>query len=330
MAILLACSGGGHLKQLHQLAGRLPWADEERTWLTFDTGLSRGLLAGEDVRFATYAAPRDVLNIARNQVLGAKVVASKRWTAVVSTGSSLAVNVLPVAAALGIPAYFIETAARATGPSMTGRILRPLPRIATFTQYPAWAGGPWRYAGSIFDSFEPGPARLVADVALRRAVVTLGTTESYGFRRMLDAAAPALDGADVLWQTGVTDTAGLQSTGRAIDARESVPHDEMLAAVHRADVVVAHSGTGAALTAMDAGLCPVLVPRLAAHGEHVDDHQLQVAAELDARGLAICCPPERLTREVLLEAASRSVRRTADPEPLRLDAPATTPRARVP
>ncbi len=323
MAILLACSGGGHLKQLHQLADRLPWADEERTWLTFDTGLSRGLLDGEDVRFATYAAPRDVLNIARNQVLGTRLVASRRWTAVVSTGSSLAVNVLPVAAALGVPAYFIETAARATGPSMTGRILRPLPRIATFTQYPAWAGGPWRYAGSIFDSFEPRPARPLAEVALRRAVVTLGTTESYGFRRMLDAAVPALEGADVLWQTGVTDVTELTFGGQGIDARESVPHGEMLAAVHQADVVVAHSGTGAALTALDAGLCPVLVPRLAAHGEHVDDHQLQVAAELDSRGLAICCPPERLTREVLLEAASRSVRRTTELEPLRLDAPVT-------
>ncbi len=315
MAVLLACSGGGHLKQLHQLADRLPWADEERTWLTFDTGLSRGLLGGEDVRFATYAAPRDVLNIARNQVLATRLVASRRWTAVVSTGSSLAVNVLPVAAALGIPAYFIETAARATGPSMTGRILAPLPRISTFTQYPAWAGGSWRYAGSIFDSFEPGPQRAVDDVALRRAVVSLGTTESYGFRRMLDAAVPALDGVDVLWQTGVSDTSGLE-----LDARESVPHGEMLTAVRQADVVVAHAGTGAALTALDAGLCPVLVPRLAAHGEHVDDHQLQVAAELEARGLAICCPPERLTRSVLLEAASRSVRRSADPAPLRLDA----------
>lgn len=316
MSVLLACSGGGHLKQLHQLAGRLPWADEDRTWITFDTGLSRGLLEGEDVRFATYAAPRDVVNIARNQVLATRTVASKRWSAVVSTGSSLAVNVLPVAAALGIPAYFIETAARATGPSMTGRILAPVPRVRTYTQYPAWAGGRWRYAGSIFDTFEPGRAREASEIPgpIRRAVVTLGTTESYGFRRMLDAAAPLLAGADVMWQTGMTDVAGL-----GIDARGSVPHPEMLAAVARADVVVAHAGTGAALTALEAGLCPVLVPRLARHGEHVDDHQEQVAAELDGRGLAIVCPPERLDAAVLAEAARRTVRRTAAVQPLRLD-----------
>lgn len=313
MSVLLACSGGGHLKQLHQLAGRLPWADEERTWLTFDTGLSRGLLDGEDVRFATYAAPRDVVNIARNQVLGTRTVASKRWSAVVSTGSSLAVNVLPVAAALGIPAYFIETAARATGPSMTGRILAPVPRVLTYTQYPAWAGGRWRYAGSIFDTFEPGPVRENPG-PLRRAVVTVGTTESYGFRRLLDAVAPLLDGMEVMWQTGATDVVGLD-----VAARESVPHPEMLAAVARADVVVAHAGTGAALTALEAGLCPVLVPRLARHGEHVDDHQEQVAAELDGRGLAIACRPERLEAAVLADAARRTVRRSAAVEPLRLE-----------
>ena len=314
MSVLLACSGGGHLKQLHQLAGRLPWAEEERTWLTFDTGLSRGLLDGEDVRFATYAAPRATWSTSpATQVLGTRTVASRRWSAVVSTGSSLAVNVLPVAAALGIPAYFIETAARATGPSMTGRILAPVPRVRTYTQYPAWAGGRWRYAGSIFDTFEPGPAREAAGPP-RRAVVTLGTTESYGFRRLLDAVAPLLDGVEVMWQTGATDVDGLD-----IVARESVPHPEMLAAVAEADVVVAHAGTGAALTALEAGLCPVLVPRLVRHGEHVDDHQQQVAAELDGRGLAIACPPERLDAAVLADAARRTVRRSAAVGPLRLD-----------
>lgn len=314
MSLLLVCSGGGHLKQLHQLADRLPWGAQERTWVTFDTGLSRGLLAEEDVRFATYAAPRDVVNIARNGALALRVLASRRWSAVVSTGSSLAVDFLPLAAARGIPAYFIETAARATGPSMTGRILGPVPRVRTYTQYPAWAGGRWRYAGSIFESFEPGPAREPGPI--RSAVVTLGTTESYGFRRMLTPLVPLLSGASVTWQTGVTDVAGL-----GIAARESVPHPELVAAVRAADVVVAHAGTGAALTALEAGRCPVLVPRLACHGEHVDDHQEQVAVDLHRRGLAIACPPEVLSGAVLEEAARRSVHRVAAPPVLRLHPP---------
>lgn len=320
MSLLLVCSGGGHLRQLHQLADRLPLPEaerRERTWVTFDTGLSRSLLSGEDVRWATYAAPRDLPNIARNQVLAGRLVRERRWTAVVSTGSSLAVNFLPLAAALGLPAVFIETAARAEGPSMTGRILRWAPGVRTFTQYPSWADARFRYAGSIFEAFEAQPALVGAGAPraarpITSAVVTLGTTESYGFRRMLEPLVGLLDGADVTWQTGSTDASGL-----GVDARAEVPYAEMVAAVERADVVVAHAGTGAALTALSAGRCPVLVPRLRRHDEHVDDHQEQIAADLHRRGLAIACRPEELTADVLAEAASRRVVPAATPPPLR-------------
>jgi len=312
VSLLLVCSGGGHLKQLHELVDRLPLPSAERTWVTFDTGLSRGLLAGEDVVHAPYAAPRDVAGIARNALLAVRVLRRQRWSAVVSTGSSLAVDFLPLAAARGVPSYFIETAARATGPSLTGRLLRHAPGVATYTQYPGWADERFRYAGSIFDGF--APAEPVAPAPLRSAVVSLGTTESYGFRRMVEALAPLLRGVRTTWQTGVTDVSGL-----GIDAREAVPHGELVAAVAEADVVVAHSGTGAALTAMEAGRCPVLVPRLARHGEHVDDHQVQIAAELAGRDLAVAAAPEDLDADLLATAARRRVARVSQPPPLRLE-----------
>jgi UDP-N-acetylglucosamine--N-acetylmuramyl-(pentapeptide) pyrophosphoryl-undecaprenol N-acetylglucosamine transferase len=83
-----------------------------------------------------------------------------------------------------------------------------------------------------------------------------------------------------------------------------------------ADVVVAHAGIGSALAALEAGRCPVLVPRERAHREHVDDHQAQIAAALDARGLAIARSPAVLTREDLLRAAGRAVRSSARPPEL--------------
>jgi UDP-N-acetylglucosamine--N-acetylmuramyl-(pentapeptide) pyrophosphoryl-undecaprenol N-acetylglucosamine transferase len=143
--------------------------------------------------------------------------------------------------------------------------------------------------------------------------VTLGTTESYGFRRLLDRLVPLLDGVEVLWQTGATDVTGL-----GIDARETVPHEEMLTAIAGADLVVAHSGTGAAITTLQHGLTPVLVPRLQAYDEHVDDHQVQIAGELADRGLAVACPVEELSMDVLLRAARRRTRPVADPPPLQL------------
>ena len=309
MTLLLVCSGGGHLKGLHQIADRLPATQEGRTWVTFDTGLSRSMLKGEDVVFAPYAAPRDVVSIARNQWLATKIIASRRWSAVISTGSSLAVNFLPLAAARGIPAHFVESAARTTDYSLTGRILVRVPGVACHVQSRALVTRRWRYAGSEFDAFVPVDDAEPAP--LRRAVVTVGTTESYGFRRLLDAAVPLLDGVETLWQTGVTDTSGL-----GIDARPTVPFAEMAAAVSAADVVIAHAGTGTALTAMEAGRCPLLVPRLGRHDEHVDDHQEQIAAELSARGLAVTCSPEKLSKDVLHEAARRRVGRNGAPPPI--------------
>jgi UDP-N-acetylglucosamine--N-acetylmuramyl-(pentapeptide) pyrophosphoryl-undecaprenol N-acetylglucosamine transferase len=308
---LLVCSGGGHLKQLFTLAGRMDLPVEDQYWVTFETGLSRQLLAGRNVVFARYAAPRDTLNILRNAQLARRILGHSRFQTAISTGSSIAVNFLPLAARMGASAHYIESAARADGPSLTGRILALDPQVNTYCQYPAWSGGRWQFRGSIFDAFGAGPTSAARPV--RRAVVTVGTTESYGFRRLFDALVPLLQGSEVLWQTGTTDVTGL-----GIPARPHVDHGEMLAAVAAADVVVAHSGTGAALTAIELGKTPVLVPRLARHHEHIDDHQLQIAAELARRGLAVMCPPEELDRQVLELAAARSTVRLENPPPFEL------------
>jgi UDP-N-acetylglucosamine--N-acetylmuramyl-(pentapeptide) pyrophosphoryl-undecaprenol N-acetylglucosamine transferase len=312
MSVLLVCSGGGHLKQLHTLLPRMPFPHEDRLWVTFDTGLSRSLLAGENVVYATYAAPRDAKNIARNAALALRLVSARRFDHAVSTGSSLAVNFLPLAHIRGARCQFIETAARATGPSMTGRIVRRLPGIHTYTQYPVWADSIWRFAGSVFDDYSPGPARSLPE-GIKRAVVTVGTTESYGFRRLIEALIPLVSGIDVLWQTGVTDVSGLGITGRS-----AVPHTELVEALGASDLVVAHAGTGAAITALEMGICPLLVPRLRQYGEHVDDHQVEIASELARRGLAVRADVANLRDDTLRAAASRSVVRSPSRSPLLL------------
>ncbi|QAY63967.1 glycosyltransferase family 28 [Xylanimonas allomyrinae] len=285
---LLICSGGGHLKQLFALAARLGIAPDDQTWATFDNPLSRTLLAGREVFTLPYAAPRDAFSILRTLGRAHHVLASRRFDLAVSTGSSPAVSFLPWAARRGARALYIESAARADGPSVSGRILMHDPRVTTFTQYPGWADEAWSYHGSIFDSFAPAPPR--ASRPVRRAVVTLGTQEQYGFARLLRAVVPLLAGCEVLWQLGPTGAREAAALG-VPDARAGVPHDELSQAIGEADVVIAHAGTGSALTAFEQGHCPVLVPRLARHGEHVDDHQLQIARELERRGLAVAKAP---------------------------------------
>jgi UDP-N-acetylglucosamine transferase subunit ALG13 len=64
---------------------------------------------------------------------------------------------------------------------------------------------------------------------------------------------------------------------------------------------------------MRAGHCPVLVARRADHGEHVDDHQLQVAAALGDAGLAVAASADGLSRAELATAAARRVVRRDTP-----------------
>jgi UDP-N-acetylglucosamine transferase subunit ALG13 len=299
--VLLVCSGGGHLKQLHALAERLGIPRDDQVWVTFKNGLSQSLLADRAVVYVPFAAPRDAVNIMKIRLAAQLMLSNNDFELAISTGSSPAVAVLPVAARRGAAAHYIESAARAAGPSMSGRLVARNRRITTYTQYPVWANDRWNYQGSIFDSYRPN-ATVHESPTPRKAVVSVGTQEGYGFSRLYDNLAPLLrDFDEVLWQTGPQDVSRWGIPGRI-----SVPHHELSAAVAEADVVIAHSGTGAALTALENGKHPVLVPRLAKFKEHVDDHQVQIAAELSRRGLATMSHAEDLSFDVLAEAAART------------------------
>jgi UDP-N-acetylglucosamine transferase subunit ALG13 len=156
--------------------------------------------------------------------------------------------------------------------------------------------------------------RSTDSTSIRRVVVSLGTSESYGFRRLLERLVTVLPpDVEIRWQTGSTDASGL-----GIDVRSKVPAAELSAAMREADVMIAHAGTGSALAALEAGRYPVLVPRRPEHDEHVDDHQLQIAAMLAERHLAAVAEVDDVTMDVLRAAAATRVRRRIDAPQLAL------------
>jgi len=210
---------------------------------------------------------------------------------------------------MGLRCHYFESLARSEGPSTTGRILMRVPGVNLYTQYPGWADSDWHYAGSVLDSYAPGQT---SPRSVERMVVTLGV-EKFGFRRLLErllAVVPA--DVQVTWQTGHTDVTGLD-----LNAEAFIPSEMLEQRMREADVVIAHSGVGSALTAMDNGRCPVLVPRSAERGEHVDDHQVWIAEELQRRGIGLLAPCEALDWSGLRMAATRSVV-TQVPEPIQL------------
>ncbi len=63
-------------------------------------------------------------------------------------------------------------------------------------------------------------------------------------------------------------------------------HDELVALQREARVVVCHAGIGAVTDALACAVPFVVVPRLRAHGEHNNDHQLELARAIERRGWA--------------------------------------------
>ncbi len=66
-----------------------------------------------------------------------------------------------------------------------------------------------------------------------------------------------------------------------------LPRIEFERTIQEAMVVVSHGGAGTLIDAFKAGKTPVVVPRRKKYGEHVDDHQLEVAEALGREGRVI-------------------------------------------
>jgi UDP-N-acetylglucosamine--N-acetylmuramyl-(pentapeptide) pyrophosphoryl-undecaprenol N-acetylglucosamine transferase len=297
---LFIATTGGHLDELHQLQTRLRPAPQAVEWVTHAGGQLHSLLRGETVHVVPYIGPRDYRSLAANMMPALKILRARRYSMIVTTGAGIALPFAALSRLRGLPFHYIESAARADGPSFTGAMAARISGINLYTQYPNWADARWQYRGSLFDGFDASSAAPPNGVD--RVVVTLGTMRTFGFRRAVEALVRVLpavvnSGAEILWQTGCTDITGLR-----LRTHETVPTAELRAAIAGADLVVAHAGVGSALTALETGHRPLLLPREAAHHEHVDNHQSMIAAELSQRGLAVSSCPDTLSVDHVLNA----------------------------
>ena len=72
---------------------------------------------------------------------------------------------------------------------------------------------------------------------------------------------------------------------RATTEFDYLPFEQMVELVRRARVVVTHAGVGSVMLALSNDKRPVVMARLRAFDEHVDDHQLELARRLADAGL---------------------------------------------
>lgn len=65
-------------------------------------------------------------------------------------------------------------------------------------------------------------------------------------------------------------------------------YSDVIGTMTSVEMVVCHAGVGTIMTALKLGHMPIVIPRLQRYGEHVDDHQCDIAGRLAERGLVTC------------------------------------------
>lgn len=80
------------------------------------------------------------------------------------------------------------------------------------------------------------------------------------------------------------------------------------AQVGSADLLIFHAGAGSVIHAVRAGKIPVVMPRMAQYGEHVDDHQVEFSEMLASQGKVILARDASELEAAVAQARTLSAR----------------------
>ena len=74
--------------------------------------------------------------------------------------------------------------------------------------------------------------------------------------------------------------------------------EEYIRYVGEADLLIIHGGVSTIMEGLRAGKRIIVYPRKAAFQEHIDDHQLQIAQELEKKGYVLSCDGASLAEAI--------------------------------
>ena len=134
-------------------------------------------------------------------------------------------------------------------------------------------------------------------------LVVFGTDE-HPFDHALDLIEPLRGTTDLVIQHGHTPARDWADA----TWHDFLPYETLTSFMREADAIVCHAGVGTIMTVLSLERRPVVLTRLAERGEHVDDHQRQIVAELAPRGFLIPVDEGEGILAAVDEARSSSVK----------------------
>ena len=278
--VFLAGSPGGHLDLLLAVASAL--GERPTVWVTESGERAVALQAGGRSVRGLPPPTRSLWTLVRNVVAAARLVAAERPRLVVTSGAGAVVAFAALARLTGARVVFMETMARVSNPSASGRVLS---RIAdsVVVQWPEMTAV---YPGSVV--CRPALCEGIPDRSPESGRGTFVAVGFHGapFDRLLEAVDRAV-GAGWLEEPVVAQAGPAAYRPQHFRTVGYLSAQELREAVAGARHVVCHAGAGIISTALRAGRRPLVMPRRADRREHVDDHQAQIVAKLAELSLVV-------------------------------------------
>ena len=126
-------------------------------------------------------------------------------------------------------------------------------------------------------------------------LITIGTQLPFDrLIRIMDELAPQLD------EEIIAQIRGCYCKPQHIKTVDLLPPDKFAALFDRARIVVSHAGIGTILTALQKDKPIIIFPRIAALGEHRNEHQLATAKRFQKMGVLNVAWDEKELSEMLL------------------------------
>jgi UDP-N-acetylglucosamine:LPS N-acetylglucosamine transferase len=253
---------GGHLELLKRL--RHSFASFSRTWVTAaEAGADDLRRQGEGVIDVSKFSRARPFSAVRNMVSSLSLALEHRPRVVVATGAGSIVAFCLFSRLLGARVIFVETMARITSPSASGRVLS---RIASRTLVQ------WPEMGAVYPRATVCRPALLEDIATRPAppgegcLVAVGT-HRHPFDRLLSVVDRAV-GAGVL-PAPVRAQSGYSSYRPThYSSQDFLNAEELETAIEASEYVICHAGSGLIAAALRAGRKPLVLARRPSLGEH--------------------------------------------------------------
>jgi beta-1,4-N-acetylglucosaminyltransferase len=276
-------SVGGHLSEVLELLPEL--LPHELFFVLNDEAPWRRELESFR-RYRIVHAERDA-RLLINLVEAARILRRERPDVLISMGASPAVPFFGLGRLLGVRTIFIESFAAVEKPTLTGRLLHGVAHHF-FVQWPELLKvlPRARYVGPIFTP----PAQAAAPPPIAEPtelLVTVGSSER-PFRRLLGW----LDGLAARGALPARRLIQSATPAQHLPTVPFLPAALLEAELRTAARIVCHGGAGILGACLKWGRHPIVVPRRAAFGEVVNDHQLMLCRALRARRLITVCETE--------------------------------------